>query len=257
MPRDLETISLKCLEKEPAQALFERRRAGRRPGPVRPASRSWRGRRRPLTAGMKLARRHRAVVSGVAGVMAALALGHGDGRHGRARVAGAAAGRRATPTARRNRRGCRGLLRRPTRHGWPRPFPAPSGHDIREAARQLERPRELRGWEWRHLHARGSIRASPSWRGCRTSKMPHSAPRASGSPSPTGGSIAWSTPSAGGHSPFIATDRPCRQVLAFLTDRACECSSTTARKRPPSFRLTDGSGAALAGPCSRSTGPSR
>ena len=41
LPRDLETIALKCLQKEPEQALRLGRRAGRGPAPVpRPASRS-------------------------------------------------------------------------------------------------------------------------------------------------------------------------------------------------------------------------
>src|SRR5262249_5886856 len=87
----------------------------------------------------KFARRHKALVGSVLGVVAALAVGtvvsvlyavraHHNARQARhqtylARLAAAAA--------------------------------ALSHHDVADAARQLEAaPRELRGWEWRHLHAR-------------------------------------------------------------------------------------------------------
>ena len=158
-PRDLETIVLKCLEKEPgrryatAAGLAEdlRRFLAREPIAARPPS-SW-------DRLIKLVRRNRAAVAGLAGFIASLLLGIAatgylawrEGRARRQADAGAAAARDATRRARdaeaAARRGAY-LARLSAAQA------ALREHDISRAAQQLDlAPEELRRWEWTHLRA--------------------------------------------------------------------------------------------------------
>jgi WD40 repeat protein/predicted Ser/Thr protein kinase len=101
----------------------------------------------------KFARRHRALVGAVLGVVAALAAGtvvsllYAVRADANARQAGANA-----RLAQENER----LARYQTyRARLAAAAAALSHHDVADAARQLEAaPEELHGWEWRHLHAR-------------------------------------------------------------------------------------------------------
>ncbi len=159
-PRELETICLKCLEKEPTRRYggaaeladdLARFLAGE-PILARPPS--------ALDRWGKLARRHKTVVGGVAGVLTAIALGTAttgvmavresqtrrladfNAQQALASAAQAEAARVASRLEAYQARLAAGMA-------------AMTTHDIREAIRQLEAaPPELRGWEWRHLQGR-------------------------------------------------------------------------------------------------------
>src|SRR5262249_1941260 len=139
LPRDLEAITLHCLEKEPvrrypsALALAEdlqRFRAGK-PVAARPVGSGARlvraGRRRPLVA-LLLGLLTVSLLGGLAGVTWKWLEADAEKQRAqhqayRARIAAAGA--------------------------------ALQSHDITDAARQLDLvPETLRGWEWQHLHSR-------------------------------------------------------------------------------------------------------
>ena len=190
-----------------------------------PASRSWPGRPStldrwaevrpaPSAAGRGRGRGHDGAGPG----------DRGHGRHGRARVAGAAAGRRNAEqaTASALKRKPRGwpLAARPTRRGWPRRWRRWTTHDIREAGRQLEAaPPELRGWEWRHLQGRldqslAVVAGLPE-----IGRNTPSARRASGSPWPTADGYRL-LDAVSGKTPGRPRHRsPCHQVFAFDDSR--------------------------------------
>jgi WD40 repeat protein/serine/threonine protein kinase len=160
VPRDLETIALKCLEKSPS------RRYASAAGLAGDLGRYLRGEpilaRAPssLDRWVKFARRHVTEVGGVAAVIVALALGIAGTsvmavREARARrqanrsadIAKAAA--RAAETERKT------AVREAYQARLAAAMAAMGTHDIREAGRQLEEaPVELRGWEWVYLHGR-------------------------------------------------------------------------------------------------------
>jgi WD40 repeat protein/predicted Ser/Thr protein kinase len=155
---DVKTIAAKALEKDRARryasagelAADVRRYLSHEPIRARPASAAYLMR--------KFARRHKALVGGVAAVMAALVLGligtllfaareaeqRGQAEHN-ARVANDEkhAAHYQTYRARLAAAGA-----------------ALQNHDVADADRQLrEAPEELRGWEWRHLNSRLDDRA--------------------------------------------------------------------------------------------------
>jgi predicted Ser/Thr protein kinase len=136
---DVETIVAKALAKDKARryaspgelAADVRRHLNREPIRARPTSALYQLR--------KFARRHKALVAAVLGVVAALAAGT---------VVSVLYAVRADHNARQARH--QTYLAR-----LAAATAALSHHDVADAARQLDAaPQELRGWEWRHLHAR-------------------------------------------------------------------------------------------------------
>jgi hypothetical protein len=155
---DVETIVAKALEKEKARryasagelAAEIRRHLSHEPIRARPASALYQLR--------KFARRHKALVGAVLGVVAALAAGtvvsvlYAVRADHNARVADENA-RQAGENARLANENER--LARYETYRARLAAAAALSHDVADAARQLEAaPREQRGWEWRHLHAR-------------------------------------------------------------------------------------------------------
>jgi eukaryotic-like serine/threonine-protein kinase len=150
---EIETIVAKALEKDKArryQSAGElgadlRRHLAHEPIRARPAS--------ALYQVLKFARRHRALVGGVAATMTALALGLVG------TILFAIGESRQRGQAERNAREAtdkeREALFQTYRARIAAAVAALSAHDVADAARQLEAaPEELRDWEWRHLHSR-------------------------------------------------------------------------------------------------------
>jgi WD40 repeat protein/predicted Ser/Thr protein kinase len=136
---DLETIAAKALEKDRGRryvsagelAADVRRHLNHEPIRARPASALYQLR--------KFARRHKALVGAMLGIGLALAAGT---------LVSVLYAVRADHNARQARH--QTYLARLAAASA-----ALSHHDVADAARQLEAaPEELRGWEWRHLHAR-------------------------------------------------------------------------------------------------------
>ena len=244
-PRDLETICLKCLEKEPARRYagaddladdLGRFLAGE---PIKARAPS------ALDRCVKFARRNRTLVGGVAGVVIALALG--------AAATSVMALREAGAASRRPERQRADAARMDARRGayqarLTAAMAAMGIHDIREASRQLDQaPEELRGWEWRHLQ--GRLDQSLAVVAGRSGKT----------------SIAFCPPGrrlavADGRSEYRlldaitgksldvrctdSPDSPCRQVFAFSTSAGPRFVVDQSAKGM-SLYLADGSGAAL------------
>jgi eukaryotic-like serine/threonine-protein kinase len=243
-PRDLETICLKCLEKEPARryssaaALADdlaRFLAGE-PVRARPPS--------TLDRWRKLARRHRALVVGVTAVLTALALGIAATsvlalRESRARQLADRNAVRAIESAQQAEAARTAAVHEAYQARLAAAMAAMGHHDIREAARQLEAaPGELRGWEWRYLQGRldqslavvanlpdtdlvafcppGRRLAVADGRGYRLMDVV------------SGKTLAVHT-----------TDRPCHQVYAFETRSGWRFLLDQSSNDVPSFSLTD------------------
>ena len=245
-PRDLETICLKCLEKEPARRYASaaeladdlgRYLAGE---PIKARAPS------TLDRCMKFARRNRTLVGGVAGVVIALALGTAATSVMALREAGAR--RRADLNAQRADAARMDARRGAYQARLTAAMAAMGIHDIREASRQLDQaPEELRGWEWRHLQGRLDLSlAVVAGRSGKTSIAF----------CPPGGRLAV----ADGRSDYRlldavtgesldvrgtdAPDSPCRQVFAFSTSAGPRFVVDQSAKGM-SLYLADGSGAAL------------
>jgi WD40 repeat protein/predicted Ser/Thr protein kinase len=150
---DVETIVAKALEKDPARrygsaeelAADLRRHLSNEPIRARPPSALYQLR--------KFARRHKALVAAVLGIGLALAAGTvvsvlyavSAGRNARA----------ADENARQAQENEHQARFQAYKAHLAAATAALSHHDVADAARQLEAaPEELRGWEWRHLHAR-------------------------------------------------------------------------------------------------------
>jgi WD40 repeat protein/predicted Ser/Thr protein kinase len=143
---DVETIVAKALEKDPARryasagelAADLRRHLNHEPIRARPPSALYQLR--------KFARRHRALVAAGLGIGLALAAGT---------LVSVLYAVRAGQNARAADENARQALHQAYRARLAAAAAALSHHDVADAARQLkEAPEELRGWEWRHLHAR-------------------------------------------------------------------------------------------------------
>jgi WD40 repeat protein len=156
---DVETIVAKALEKERTRrytsagelAADIRRHLSHEPIRARPASALYHLR--------KFARRHKALVGAVLGVALALAAGtvvsvlYAVRADRSARQAGENE-RQAKENERRAKENERRALYQ-TYRARLAAAAALSHHDVADTARQLDAaPKELRGWEWRHLHAR-------------------------------------------------------------------------------------------------------
>jgi WD40 repeat protein/predicted Ser/Thr protein kinase len=150
---DVETIVAKALEKERGRryasaaelAADLRRHLRHEPIQARPASALYHLR--------KFARRHKALVGGAAGVLAALLLG----LLGTILFAVREAQQRgqAEQNARRADEEKRAALSQTYRARLAAAGAALQNHDVADAARQLkEAPEGLRDWEWQHLHSR-------------------------------------------------------------------------------------------------------
>jgi hypothetical protein len=202
-PRDLETICLKALEKEPARR-YESAVAMADDLARFLAGESIRARAPSLLdRGARFARRHRAPVGAVLAVMAALALGIAT------TSVMAVQANRARAAARREAYQARLAAA----------MAAMGVHEIREAGRQLEAaPPELRGWEWRHLAGRLDRSVAV------VAGLSATAPAAFCPPGQRLG-VADGRPGyrlldalTGECLAVRATDSPCRQVSAFMTN---------------------------------------
>jgi WD40 repeat protein/serine/threonine protein kinase len=160
VPRDLETICLKCLEKQPARRYVSAgdladdltRFLSGVPVHARPPS--------TLNRCWKLARRNKTAVASAAAVVSAITLGMFATsvmavRELRARQLADRSAKAATKSADLAEAARSAAVREAYQARLAAALAAMGNRDIREAARQLElAPKPLRGWEWRHLQGR-------------------------------------------------------------------------------------------------------
>jgi WD40 repeat protein len=153
IPRDLEAITLHCLEKVPSRryasalALADDLRCFQDGRQVAA---------RPVGAGSRLARacRRRPLVAALLGLLAATTLGGLAGVTWKWLEANEHRDR-ATANARRANDEKQAALYQAYRARLAAATAALQNHDVADAARQLSAaPEDLRGWEWRHLHSR-------------------------------------------------------------------------------------------------------
>ena len=153
VPHDLETICLKCLEKEPARRYASARELADdlhrflndQPIQARPST--------VLYRWSKLARRNRAVVSGILGIVVALVVGTAVAVV--FAIGERQARNRADASAERADRNSVSALHEAYRARISAAVRALAAYDYVEAKQDLEAvPNDLRDWEWRHLHSR-------------------------------------------------------------------------------------------------------
>ncbi len=259
-PRNLETICLKCLEKEPARRYesaleladdLARFLAGESISAQAPSI---------FDRSARFARRNRTLVGGVAGVMAALALGIAMTTFMAAREATARrlavqsaqqavkSARQAIESAHQTEAARTAALREAYEARLAAALAAMGQNDIREAARQLESaPVALRGWEWRHLRSRldqslAVVAGLPEFRSIAFCPPGERLAVADGR--------GYSVLSALSGHPLAArtTDGPCHQVYAFGTRSGLRFLLDQSSENTSSFTLTDGEGVALGRP---------
>jgi WD40 repeat protein/serine/threonine protein kinase len=159
-PQDLETICLKCLEKEPARRYASARELAedlsrfltQQPIAARPPS--------TLDRWCKFARRNKALVGGSLGIALALVLGSAVsllfavGELRQRKIADANT-QRADENARQMETAHRQALHEAYRARLAATLLSLGEHDFFEAAQHLDAaPIALRGWEWKHLQRR-------------------------------------------------------------------------------------------------------
>jgi RNA polymerase sigma factor (sigma-70 family) len=254
-PRDLETICLKCLEKEPARRYggaseladdLGRFLAGE---PIRARAPS------TIARCLKFSRRHRPLVVGLSAVMAALALGMATTtimavRESRARHRADENARRATDSTRQATESAKQAVSARTaarREAYQARLAAAMAaighHDLGEAASQLAAaPEELRSWEWRHLQGRLdqslAVVAGVDW-----SSIPFFPPGRRLALAEGRGYRLFDAKS-GETIDLRATDRPCHQVFAFETRVGSRLVLNQSRGTL-SLSITDGEGVEL------------
>jgi WD40 repeat protein len=189
VPRDLETICLKCLQKEPRKRYASaleladdlHRFLDGRPIRARPPSALYRW--------GKFAQRNKALVAAVGGILVALVLGA---------VASGLFALRATEQRDRADRARNAALRQAYYASLAAAGAALRDDDVAAAARYLkDAPEALRDWEWHHLHSRldessavfrppdeGEVRLASSLKGIRLVAVGPDGPRLLG---PDGG----------------------------------------------------------------------
>jgi WD40 repeat protein/serine/threonine protein kinase len=255
-PRDLETICLKCLEKDPARRYggaaelaedLARFLAGE---PIRARTPS------TLDRCVKFARLHRAPVAGVSAVLAALALGIATTTVMAVRAARArrradenaqralASTRQATESAQQAVAAGTAARREAYQARLAAAIAAMAQHDIREAVRQLEAaPGELRGWEWRHLQGRldQSLAVVAGLPG--TGEITFCPPGRRLAVAEGRGYRLWDAVT-GRTLAVRTTDRLCHQVYAFAT-RSGPRLLLDQSEETPDLTLTDGDGSEL------------
>jgi eukaryotic-like serine/threonine-protein kinase len=241
VPRDLETICLKCLEKDPsrryssAELLADdlRRFANGEPVLARAPG--------ALDRSIKLARRHPAAVVGILGVISALTLGLAATmamavRESRARLLADRSALRATASA-------RAALGQAYQARMAAAVAAMERHDITEAARQLEAaPQALRGWEWRHVRTRldQSLAVVTGLPNIETAAF---CPPGKRIAVPDGRHYRIVDAESGKLFALRPTERPCRRVLAFTTQQGLRMLVDDRSTDAPFLSLTDGKGA--------------
>ncbi len=249
-PRDLETICLKCLEKEPARRYvgaaeladdLARFLAGESILARAPSI---------LDGCVKFTRRHRAPVVGVLAVVAALAVGIAATsvmavRESRARQQADRNAGMATENAHQAETARAAALREAYQARLAAAMAAMGTHDIREARRQLEAaPRDLCGWEWRHLQGRLD-QSLTVVNGPSRSKSIAFCPPGRRLAVADGRSEYRLLDAVSGECLAVrSTESPCHQVFAFMT-KAGPRLVLDQWDKDALFSLTDGNGVAV------------
>jgi WD40 repeat protein/serine/threonine protein kinase len=249
-PRDLETICLKCLEKEPgrryrtALLLADDLRRFLRREPIQARAPSI------VNRWLKFTRRNRVAVSSVAAVIVALAAGVAATtevarRESLARRLADQSVLRALKSARQAEDARVAVLREAYQARLSAALAALGHHDIREATRQLDSvPTELRGWEWRHLHGRLDQSLATVARLSLDTAIAL-CPPGQGIGVPDGHGIRVLDAISGTTLTAFTTDRPCRGVYAFRSGAALRFVLDQSTSKSLSMSVTDERGIKL------------
>jgi WD40 repeat protein/serine/threonine protein kinase len=252
VPRDLETIALKCMEKSPSRRYAS---AADLAGDLGHFLRGEPIRARPPSTcdrWRKFTRRNRAMVGGVAGVMAALALGIATTtimavRESRARWLAERNADWASESTHQAEDARSAALREAYQARLAAAMAARYHNDIREATRQLAAaPRELRGWEWRHLQGRLDQSLAVVDRLPQTDRVTFCPPGRRLAVADGGPAYRLLDAVTGKCLAVRATDGPCRQVFWFTTHAGPRCVLDHSAETL-AVAVTDGDGAPLGG----------